>query len=578
MAYRSDFAFDPFASIAPLPQGLRRYKLSTGDEMRDYQVRAAHQLFTGKTIQDEQSGRFMPELSERIGTAIHIDPGLGKTIVALTAIADWYAFAIITKPVLVVAPIKVCETVWRQEAADWSHTRHLTFSLVRGDEKKRAFALARPAHIYLINPEMMSWLHKYMRGDWSRFHVLIIDESSMFKDNRSKRFRSITNYGNRIHVRDQCGAPLKNKHGDPIYMPPHRFRRVGILTGTPSPSGHRNLWAPFYICDHGARLHRRYDTFEKRYFHRTKQVAEHVWDVAIDKEESELRPDWQAVEGAPERIHELIADITVELNAADYGVLPQTFGDASKCPRDNTGKPIYLHTHHHRVRMPDMLRPRYDVLEKEAVLELQRDVLMAQNGGARTMMCWQFANGAIYGQDDFGRQQTHHLHNAKLDKACELVDMLNANILIPYWFKHDLARLKERFVKEGLPFSVLTGRKVEETIDRWNGGYIPVIFIHPQSAGHGLNLQFGGHTMIWYSLLWSLERYLQTIARLARSGQKYPVGIHHIITEATTDELMFLNLGERGDEQTRFRSALRSYQALRQLGLYAPSPFAGLGL
>lgn len=547
--------------------------LRTGEAMRAYQVRSAFQLYMGYPVRDMPSGKFV-QWSYRNGVAIHIDMGLGKTVIGLTAIVNWKAHRITSKPVLIVAPIKVCETVWRQEAQQWSHTRHLTFSLVRGDERERAFALARPADAYLINPEGLKWLHKYLRADWSHFDALIIDESSMFKDNRSQRFRVLSNYGTQVQLKDPfTGRPWgKDADGHIIRVPPHRFLRSGVLTGTPSPQSMQNLWSPFYLIDHGERLHRKFDTFRNRFFHKTQQVAEHIHKYEANDEEAESRPEWHARSGAPERIHELIADITVELNAEDYGVLPQTIGDASK-QRTAPVPP----SHKHYVDMPDALRPQYNRLENEAILELQRDVVMAQNGGAKSMMCWQFANGAIYNTDDYGKRDWVELHTAKVDRTIELVDMLNANVLVPYYFKHDLARLKARFDKEGMAYTCFGSKNSERVVDQWNGGYIPILLIHPQSAAHGLNLQFGGHHLVWFTMLWSLERYLQTNARLARSGQSNIVGIHSILTRNTTDDLMFMNLGENGDDQTRFRQALRGYQQLRSLGLYGNS-FEGLGL
>jgi hypothetical protein len=506
--------------------------LRDGKPMRPYQVRAAFQLYSGSPVRDMRTGRCF-DLPERDGIAVHIDMGLGKTIIGLTAIVNWIEHRVITRPVLLVAPIKVCETVWRQEAQGWSHTKHLTFSLVRGNEKDRAFALSRPANVYLINPEGLQWLHKFLRGNWAVFDALIIDESSMFKDSRAKRFRVLSNYGTRVALKDPfTGRAWKDTDGHDIRIPPHRFLRSGVLTGTPSPQSFLNLWSPFYIVDHGSRLHRKFDTFRNRFFHKAAQVAEHVHKYEINNEEDEKRPDWVARNGAPERIHELIADITVELNAEDYGVLPQTIGDASK--QKKTPVPP---THKHYVELPAALRPQYDMLEREAILELQKDVIMAQNGGAKSMMCWQFANGAIYRTDEFGKKDWVELHAAKLDRLVELIDLLNANVVVPYYFKHDLERLKARFNKEGMAYAVLTGKHSERIIDQWNAGYTPILLLHPQSAGHGLNLQFGGHHLIWFTMLWSLERYLQTNARLARSGQKGVVGIHSIITRATTDEL-----------------------------------------
>jgi SNF2-related domain len=548
------------------------YKLSTGDAIRHYQLRAAHKVFTGTPLRNNLTGEYMPEQPTRDGTEVHIDMGLGKTVIALTAIADWYRFGVITNPVLVVAPIKVCETVWRREAAEWAHTCHLTFSLLRGNVKERAFALARKAHIYLINPEGLVWIEQYLREDWSYFDALIIDESSMFKDHRSKRFKAISRYGRRIAEKGDDGKALRDSEGRMIRMSAHRFKRTAVMTGTPCTSSLMNLWSPSYICDHGARLHADFDTFQGRFFHKTQEVADHIFKFDINAEEAESRPSWQAREGAPMRIHELLADITVELNAEDYGVLPRTIGDASKATLENPIPPSHLH----RVELPDAIRGYYDQLEKDAIIELKDNTIMAQNGGAKSMMCWQIANGFLYKRDDFGRQEAQELHQGKLDMLCGVIEEVNTNTLIPYYFKHDFVRITERLHKEHIPFVVMPKKNSQRVIDQWNEGRIPNLLMHPMSESHGLNIQFGGHTIIWYTLLWSLDRYLQMNARLARSGQKNIVGIHHIVASRTTDELMLSNLRQNGNDQQRFRAALREYQTLRGFGLYQGNVLEGL--
>lgn len=546
-----------------LPAGLLtaelepRRRLSDNAPMRPYQHRAAHKLFTGTAISLE----FSKATDAKDGTAVHIDIGLGKTIIGLTAIVDWYAFGIITKPVLVVGPIRVIETVWRQEAMLWTHTRHLTFSLLRGNPKQRAFALHRKAHVYLINPEGLKWLYEYLRENWDMFDAVLIDESSMFKDPRSQRFRYLSNYGTRKHLKcPLTGKVLRDQNGHMVKIPPHRFKRFAVMTGTPSPSSYLNLWAPMYLVDHGKRLHRDHDTFVGRFFHKTQQVADHVFKFDINTGEAEVRPEWQARDGAPERIHELMADVTIELNAEDYGILPDTIGDASK------GEPPPSHLH--RVELPQELRGQYDQLEKHALIELSTDTVMAQNGGAKSMMCWQIANGHLYVKDDFGRNETHVLHDMKLDKLIELIELINGNVIIPYYFKSDFQRIIQRLNKEGMAYAAFTNNNSERIVNDWNAGRTPILLLHPQSAPYGLNLQFGGHHLIWYTLLWSLERYTQTNGRLARSGQKGIVGIHHIVTSRTTDELMLINLRQNGNDQQRFRSSLREYQQLRGLGLY----------
>lgn len=553
-------------SFKAIPPSEARYKLASGEKMRDYQIRAAHKLFTGERTRDEH-GNKTQEI--RDGTAIHIDPGLGKTIIGLTAIAEWWRFGVVTKPVLVVAPIKVCETVWRQEAREWSHTQHLTFSLIRGNERDRAFAVMRPAHVHLINPELLTWLQKHVRLDWGAYYdALIIDESSMFKDHRAKRFRVLTNYGTRQTLKGPDGKSLRDElTGAPVLVPPHRFKRAGILTGTPSPSGLQNLWAPFYIIDHGARLHRYFETFQGRYFHKAQEVAPHINKFELNKQEDESRPEWEVRTGTKERIHELIADITVELNAEDYGILPKQLPPVK-----------------HYIQLPPKVRENYRLLEREAVFEMLTNPIIAVNGGAKSNLCWQICNGAVYETDEYGKKAWHEVHTEKLDKLVDVVDALGLHSLIPYHFNHDLERIVSRFKKEGIPYAVLKGAQSQRIIDDWNAGKIPNLLIHPQSAGHGLNLQFGGHNLIWFSTIWSLERYLQTNARLARSGQKEIVGIHVIMAENTTDEIRYNSWFERGDEMARFRQATLKYQ--QQMGIDLPNMpvfpkrnvFEGLGL
>lgn len=542
-------------------------RVKDGLPMRQYQIRAAHKVFTGTPTKDPKTGLVLDGQTVD-GTPVHIDMGLGKTIIGLTAAADWFRYGVCRRSVLIVAPIKVCETVWRQEALEWTHTKHLRFGLLRGNEKQRAYVMARAfdfitgerkTDVMLVNPELLGWLYKYIREDWGYFDAIIIDDCPL-KDHRSKQFRTLSNYGTQKTVKDPfTGKSLVDAEGHKVKIPPHRFKRAAKLTGTPSTAGLHNLWSPMYLMDHGARLHRSYETFEGRFFHKTRQVATNVYEIDINAEEAESRPAYIAREGGPERIHELMADCTVELNAADYGVLPKVIGDASK------GEPPPSHLH--RVELPGEVRTQYERLEKEALIELEKDFIMASNGGAKSMMCWQMANGAIYNTDDFGQKFAVNVHDAKLDKLVELIDSLDANVLIPYYFQHDFARITARFQKEGMAFASLKGKNTQRIIDQWNAGNTPILLIHPQSAAHGLNLQFGGHHLIWFTMLWSLEKYLQTLARLARSGQNNIVGNHHIIASKTTDELMLGNLRQNGSDQDRFRNALREYQQLKGLGL-----------
>jgi SNF2 family DNA or RNA helicase len=516
------------------------YRLIDGQPARPYQLRTAHKVFTG------QDGD---------GTAVIVDMGLGKTFAVLQGIAELINWGIITKPVLVVAPIAVCNTVWRQEAAAWNTTNWLQFSLLRGSPNNRRFQLYRPAHIYLVNPELLEWLFKELHSAWDRFEMLVIDESSMFKSHQSKRFKLLTNYGDRHTIKGPDGKSIKAPDGHKIKIGPHKFKRVVIMTGTPAPTSLLNLWSQFYIVDHGARLHTSFEQYRERFFYKEAQVADHVYRYGLPEGELEVRPDWMPKDGAPVKIHELIADATVELSAEDYGVLPATIGDASKADVPPT--------HMHYIELPADIRELYDQMEKEALIELGKDFVMAANGGAKSMLCHQIANGFIYRTDDYGYQITEPMHDLKLKMLLELIDTIDNNVIVTYHFKADKDRIVRALNHARISHGILTSRNSERMLKLWNTGKLPVMLLHPQSAGHGINAQSGGHNIIWYSQIWSLERYMQTNARLARSGQKNIVGIHHIAAYKTVDDLMLLTYRQRGDNQTKFRNALRQYQDMR---------------
>jgi hypothetical protein len=508
--------------------------------MRPYQLRASHKVFTG-TGDD--------------GTAVILDMGLGKTIIVLNAIAELINWNVIKRPVLIVAPIAVVNTVWKQEAAAWSSTKFLKINRLRGAVWERQINLHRPAHVYLINPELLMWLYEELGNSWAHFDMLVIDESSKFKNPKSKCFRVLSNYGRRDYVRDDKGKLVRDEHGDKIRVGPHRFKRVAIMTGTPAPTSLLNMWAPMYLVDHGKRLHTQYDTYQDRYFHRTMKVATETWKMEVNKDEFEVRPDWMPKDGAPTRIHELVADVTVELNGEDFDVLPATIGDASK----GEVAPSNLH----EVDLPADIRAVYDHLEKHALVELEQDFIMAANGGAKSMMCHQIANGFLYQTNDFGEQRTELMHTAKLEKLIDLIETLDTNVVVTFHFKADKERIINALHQAGISYCVLTAANSAKVLPVWNNGSIRVMLLHPQSAGHGINAQYGGHTIIWYSQIWSLEQYMQTNARLARSGQQEIVGIHHIVARNTVDNLMLMTYLERGDNQNKFRQALRKYQELR---------------
>ena len=365
----------------------------------------------------------------------------------------------------------------------------------------------------------------------------------MFKDNRSKRFRTLTNYGTTKALKDKYGKAVRDARGKIVPIPAHKFQRTVLFTGTPRPQSSMNLWSQLYILDHGERLHKKFDTFRTRFFTPTARINKHDRDYEEKKDEV-----YTMREGAPERIHELIADITVELNAVEMGLLPPI-------------TPVF-----HYVEMPPDIKARYDILERDALIELKENPIIAVNGGVKTMLCWQFANGAIYNTmvDAKGQRTWEVVHDLLLDELQEVLEELDQNVIIPYQFIHDYHRISEK-----IPTAIKMPAKAEAVVNKWNAGNIKELLIHPKSCSHGLNLQYGGYNVLWFGCLWSNEQFRQTLRRLARPGQPhFTVYSHHIMVKGTVHELQYASLMEKGNSEANFRKALDTYQKAKELGMY----------
>lgn len=295
-----------------------------------------------------------------------------------------------------------------------------------------------------------------------------------------------------------------------------RVSRIVGLTGTPSSNGLMDLFAEFKILDFGKRLGRYISRYRDRYFLPDKRNAQVVFTY-------KLRP------GAGEQIYNAISDITISMKAEDYLDLPACIHNEVK------------------VKLSDRERGLYEEFRKQMVLSLGDEEIDAMNAAALTNKLLQMANGAIYDAE----HNEHHIHDRKLDALEDLIEAANGKpVLVCCWFRHDLARIRKRFDIREL--------KTSQDIADWNGGKIPVAVIHPASAGHGLNLQYGGCTLIWFGLTWSLELYQQTNARLWRQGQKEPVVIHHILTEGTMDEQVMAALNRKDETQAALIDAVKA--------------------
>lgn len=399
--------------------------------------------------------------------AVLLDMGLGKTAISLTALLDLLFDSFESHRILVIAPLRVARDTWPAEIEKWDHLSMLTYSVAVGSEKDRKAALMRDADIYIINRENVQWLVDQSGIPFS-FDTVIVDELSSFKNHQSKRFKAL------MKVRP-------------------RIKRIVGLTGTPSANGLMDLWAEFKVLDMGQRLGRFIGMYRNNYFR-------------PDKRNGQIIYSYKLLPGADKAIYKQISDITISMKATDHLKMPE----------------LVMNTY--TVELSDDEREHYDELKQTLVLQLPEKEITVANAAALTGKLLQMANGAIY--DDDGDHI--HIHDRKLDALEDLIEGANGKpVLVAYWFKHDLERIKSRFKVREI--------KSSSDIQEWNAGNIPVAVIHPASAGHGLNLQTGGSTLIWFGLTWSLELYQQTNARLWRQGQQDTVVIHHIITDDTVD-------------------------------------------
>lgn len=401
-------------------------------------------------------------------SAVLLEMGLGKSVISLSAINELMLDYFDVSRTLVIAPLRVANSTWPDEIKKWDHLKHLSYSVVIGSEKERLDALGKPAHIYLINRENIDWLITKSGIPW-KFDMVVIDELSSFKSYQAKRFKSL------LKVRP-------------------KLKRIVGLTGTPSSNGLMDLWAEFRLLDMGERLGRYITYYRQNFF-------------VPDKRNQQMIFSYKPKDGAEKKIYSLISDITISMKSKDFLKMPE-------CVMNEV-----------IVTLSDKEQKLYDSLKQDMVLSLEENEIDVINAAALSNKLLQMSNGAVYNDD----KESLHIHDRKLDALEDLIEGANGKpVLVAYWFKHDLEKIKDRFDVREI--------KSAKDISDWNEGKIPVALIHPASAGHGLNLQAGGSTLIWFGLTWSLELYQQTNARLYRQGQDSTVVIHHILTKGTIDE------------------------------------------
>lgn len=435
----------------------------------------------------EYATKFIEDNEE---SAVFLECGLGKSVITLTAIKNLMVRGEVSR-VLVVAPLRVGKTTWPEEIGKWDHLGGLTYAVAIGSVAERLNALKAQADITIINRENVEWLID-KSGMPFDYDMLVIDELSSFKSFKAKRFKAL------LKVRP-------------------KITRVVGLTGTPSSNGLMDLWAEFRLLDLGERLGRYITRYRLAYFTPDKRNAQVVFS-------------YKPLPGAEERIYDKIDDITISMRASDYLKLPSLVMNTVV------------------VEMGEKEKDIYDNLCDDMVVSLGESEIDAVNAASLSNKLLQMANGAVYGEE----QSVHHIHDEKLNALEDLIESANGKpVLVAYWFKHDLARIKAKF-----PF--VREIKTDADIRAWNRGEIEVGVIHPASAGHGLNLQTGGSTLIWFGLTWSLELYQQTNARLYRQGQKNTVVIHHIVTKGTIDERVLKALGKKEKTQNSLIDAVKA--------------------
>lgn len=443
----------------------------------------------------DYQGHAANEIIRKPGVGLFLDMGLGKTISTLMAVS-WLNDRAMIQRTLIVAPPRVAEDTWPKEVVKWAQTEHLRVVSISGSPKKRLEALKERGDLYIISLGSLKWLIDELGPEGWFFDTVVLDEASAFKSPESQRFKAMASI-----------RPC--------------IKRLIALTGTPAPNSLLDIWGIIYLLDGGQRLGRDFETYRATYFEPDKQ------DYRRGRVFS-----WKLRPGMDQVIYEAISDITVSMKARDYLEMP----------------PLFMNKVH--VTMNEKEQKLYNKLKNDLVLEFQEGDVVAENASGLATKLLQLANGQAYNEN----QDVQLIHKRKVDALQEIIDGAGGQpILVFYNFKHDLLVIEE-YLKGYKPHK-LGGT---EDVTAWNNGEIPLLLAHPRSAGHGLNLQHGGHIVVWFGLTYSLEAYEQANARLYRQGQKFPVVIHHIINDGTIDDEVMEILRRKEVGQAALMNAVKA--------------------
>ena len=432
---------------------------------------------------------------EKVG--LFLSMGLGKTVITLSAVNDLRFNRWAVSRVLVIAPKKVAEATWMNEAQKWDHLQHLRIVPVLGPLQRRIKALEEPGDIWVINRENVPWLVDHLRNAWP-FDMVILDESSSFKNPQAKRFRALRSV-----------------------LP--RIRRLVELTGTPAPNGLEDLWAQIFLLDGGERLGKTISSYRDAYFTQDRSYPGQTYRT------------YSPQPGADVRVREAIADICVSMKAEDYLELPDFIEDVV---------PVVL---------DEQARKAYDKMERDMLLEVDEQTVTAGSAAVLNGKLLQLCSGAVYDSEG----TVVPVHSCKVEAFLEVIEQLHGeHALVFYWYQHERDRLTEALAKTGLRVRVYGGAQDEQD---WNAGEIDVLLAHPASCAYGLNLQQGGRHEVWYGFPnWALELYQQANARLYRQGQERPVISHLLVVQHGMDEAVVAALHSKGDMQEALMEELKA--------------------
>lgn len=434
-------------------------------------------------------------------SALFLDMGLGKTVISLSAICDLFLQYKVRK-VLVVAPLRVANTVWKQEASKWIHTSWLNVTIVTGTKRNREKALAENSHIYVINYDILKWLCEFY--DYKLpFDMLVLDELTKVKSHTSLRFKA-----------------LKKAR--------YVFKYILGLTGTPISNGYTDLWGEMYMIDGGKRLSAYISYYREAFFYKTRiGASEHALEYVLR-------------DGAADTINNRIADICLSMKASDYLNLP---------PLIEIDEYVDL--------TPEIFK-QYKKFERDKIVEFHNEKIQVDSAAQLSKKLLQWTNGACY-YDEFGKEHVE-IHHEKIERLLTLIEKANGEpMLVAYQFKHDIERIMY-YVKSVYPDLEVRRCNSDKDIEDWNNKKINVFLAHPQSAGYGLNLQFGGSIIVWFGLTWSLEEYLQFIGRIHRQGITVPVRMYRILARNTYDEIVRAALVEKDEVQNKLLEYINNYQ------------------